>query len=89
VHLLAITPQDPWEDSPDKRAFAAVTRVRFGGRYDVDLALIGGPPPAWSGAVRRGDDRSARASTSAHSRAAVGPTRSALVTLAGNGCRGA
>jgi hypothetical protein len=46
VRLLEITPQAEWEDRPNKWAFADVTRVDFGGRYEEALALIGGAPPA-------------------------------------------
>jgi hypothetical protein len=46
VHLLEITPQADWHDHPTKWAFADVTRVDFGGRYEEALALIGGAPPA-------------------------------------------
>jgi hypothetical protein len=44
VHLLGITPQAQWEVNPEKWAFADVTRVDFGGRYEEALALIGGAP---------------------------------------------
>jgi hypothetical protein len=46
VHLHGITPEAEWEDSPDVWAFADVTRVEFGGRYEDALALVGGTPPA-------------------------------------------
>jgi hypothetical protein len=46
VHLREITSQAEWEKRPTKWAFADVTRVEFGGRYEEALTLIGGAPPA-------------------------------------------
>jgi hypothetical protein len=44
VSLLEIGPDAKWEDSPEEYRVAEITRVNFGGDYEVALHLVGGDP---------------------------------------------
>src|SRR5262245_44793069 len=46
VRMQEITPEATWRAQPTRWAFADVTRVEFGGRYEQALTIVGGASPA-------------------------------------------